>query len=349
MNMHERSGSTLKVFGAPEKRDRITAVWKSGVADERRSQLAEIRPIRLSVEQRRQADQVEAATREYLLGKMRRLGLAEDSLLALPKVHYERRKKGKKGEGGTFSPSTNIAIAFRHNDFFDTLKVVPHELSHASVSSEVHFYFPEEEPQELTIVRASGMEFIENRRRQGVGIEEGMTLLDEVDFYTTYMPDNFPTQYQRRREFAASDAIKKQYEQIDQSLYGPLDPEIVAPVISLYRPLPRLLKRFDVPQSATIATVTMLKEYLFIRKLCEIVGRNVSEGKDFPTVDAEEAIRIGRDILDRDRYKRTGSARKDIVVALGEENAKKIFQLRDHDEDGIDDAMRVLIQVQNKN
>ncbi len=313
----------------------------------------------LTLEQRAVARRVEQATREYFRRKLDRLGLPDDSLMDLPEVHYthpeEKSKNGQK-ENGYYSVDNNIVVVFANlkiRDFFDVLGYVPHETSHASVSKEILFNFRGDKAENFTKTTAIGMEFIEAGKTMASGIEEGMVYFDQVDFFHTNMRTLFPKDYNRRKRWTTTDKsgrrkwidatfLERDYDAaVDSSLYGSFNSQHVLPFVNFDG---ISLLRKVIPPSLSI---DQLKEYLFIRKLCELVGRNTSGTFD-PEIDTETAVNTGRDILDKDRYLRTGDASQQIIAILGEENAQKVFQLKDHDDDNIDDAMRVLTTVQSQ-
>ncbi len=331
--MSELGRGGVNVIGfSPDKHDAIRSEITSRRLDERARTLERLRPATLTPEQRMQATSVEQATRDYLVGKLRRLGLPDDSLLAIPQVHYtiQERKKGDRQRAGDFDPVTNITQVFDHRksyDFFDMLSTIPHESSHATVNREAEYNF---EDGAGPSVHSTGLEFIENHTLQGSGIEEAMVIFDEVDFFHSRLREMFPDEYNKRRALTTPGQLKE-YGKIDQSLYGSFNPDHILPFVALYKPLPIGPVKIPIIKEA-------IKEYLFIRKLCEMVGRHTS-----PTItDPEEAVRVGRDILDKDRYLRIGEARRQIIETLGEDNASKIFQLGAHD-GNIDTAMRVLV------
>lgn len=89
-----------------------------------------------------------------------------------------------------------------------------------------------------------------------------------------------------------------------------------------------------------MSTTKQLKEYLFARKLCQLVGKNSNTD-----TNVSEMIQLGRSALDRERYIRSADAHRKIVSIVGGKDAKIIFQLVDHaDENNIDDAMRILLK-----
>ena len=121
-----------------------------------------------------QAKAVEEASKAYFGAKLTRLGLPSESLLALPKVHYTIPQASKdKNRAGSFDPMTEIAQVFpsrNANDFFHGLRGVPHELSHASVSRSIEYYFPDGDPKRVTSAHAEGLAFIEDHVTRGKGI-----------------------------------------------------------------------------------------------------------------------------------------------------------------------------------
>lgn len=359
--MSELGNIDIKVFGLPDERHEfVRNTYRSTALELREKQLAELRQARLTEEQSVQAKQVEQATRQYFLAKMRRLGLPEESLLNLPEVHYTvRQGKQEKEMAGQYRSITNIVEVFAKDnmmttDFFDKLSNIAHELSHALVSREVEYYFPEVTSSKLVSAYAGGLEFIDDHMTRGSGIEEGMVIFDQADFFHAHLKDMFPKDYQRRKSITnpddsgrmrliGSERLRKEYRrEIDQSLYGSFNPDHVHPFVIFSAPNLPMFRKW---QSPMISSPLVLKEYLFARKLCELVGRNASDPTDPMAIDVGEAVRIGREILDKDRYLRTGEAHRRIIETLGQEDANKIFQLGAYD-DNIDDGMRILVTAQ---
>lgn len=341
--MREPGNTDIKVFGLPpEEHNQVRTFhqrFQKILTDERETFL----PWKLSPEQHAQARETEIAAKEYLLAKMRRLGVPEGKLPNLPEVQFALRPKGKyEEEGGNYFSTTNIATVFKgglFNDFFDSFSTVAHELSHASVAREVRFYFPGGKLDDLSL--AGGMEIIGNRKRKASIIEEAMVILDEADFFHTFLKTRFPADYQKRLRWSTPERLRRVgYQEIDQSLYGELPAYLIVPFVTAVGPtIPVLGQSLHLP---SLQPVSNLKEYLFGRKLCEVLGKDALGDKG--DIDTEEAIRVGRDILDRDRYLRTNDAHRRIVKIVGGRNAKALFELRAHD-NNIDNAMRILVSI----
>lgn len=350
--MSEGRNVDIKVFGVsdPTQQDRVRNIYQESQMKISEENLAEILPVRLTPEQYAQVREVESAACDHITAKMRRLGVPEDKIPNLPAVQYAKKREPEDDKRkGYYASITNMPVVFVDNkfgDFFDVLTAIPHELTHASVSREVRLYFPENLSKPLESEYAGGMEVIGGQKKKASGIEEGMTYLDEVDFFNTYLKEKYPLKYQKRREWSVSKRLERYRNKIDQTLYGSLTPDLLTPFVVAAGPtIPLLNKALHLPQ---IDTELSVKEYIFARKLCEIIGRNAANSENAADIDTEEAISRGRDILDRDRYLRTGGAHRAIVKVLGGSNAKAVFALKAHDEEHIDDAMRILVSASLK-
>lgn len=347
--MNEGRNVDIKILGGlnPAQHDIAVARVEKVQSELSREALAKFPPVKLTPEQTTQVREVEGAAREHITAKMRRLGVSEDKIPYLPPVHYGKKQGRNDDErSGYYDYYNNIPVVLVDSnlgDFFDVLKVIPHELAHSSVRREVRLYFSE---KPLESAYAQGMEVVGGQRKKASGIEEGMTYMDEVDFFNTYLKEKYPQKYEKRREWSGSDRLKEEVGKIDQTLYGLLTPDILTPFVAAVGPNLKLLGKSL--QGPLINTKLAVKEFLFARKLCEIVGRNAANSENAVDVDTEEAISRGRDILDRDRFLRTGDAHRAIVKALGGKNAKAVFALGAHDEEHIDDAMRILVNASLK-
>lgn len=358
--MSETGFSEISIAGAPDSdHEDIRRSFRLNAEKSREWQIAELRYARLSPEQLNKAKAVERACKEYFAAKMVRLGLPVESMLELPDVYYTHPKYRQDiGTGGNFTSFTNVTQVFvSPQDFMLTLKDIPHEQSHAGVSREVDYPFPDDENLASAVI-VGGLGFIEDHEEKGIGMEEGMVLWDQVDFFHTYMSKMYPEAYSRAKSLltpsrrmigpSPGSVIRDYQKNVDPALYGRLHENIdhLIPFISfptLAQRIP-LLKAIGSPDPE-LQTPGMVKEYLFARKLAELVGRNASGTFD-ASMDPETAINAGRAILDRDRYLRTGDARQQVIRVLGDDNAQKIFSLHAHDDANIDGAMRILVDAQ---
>lgn len=344
--MAETNGTEIKIFGVDsQQHDLVKSAYQEVQAEISEKAQSNLLRLTLSPERLAKVREVETAADEYILSKMRRLGVPENKLPIIPHVQYARKPKGEfRATGGFHSPISHMVVVFEREfgDFFDTLSVIAHEKSHASVSSEIRLYFPEDKTEDLTSATASGMEVIGNRQNRASAIEEGMVIFDQTDFFNTFIKNKFPDECNKRLKWAMSGELRRrELRNIDQTLYGTLTPDLIAPFVLGTGPtIPFIGISLYTPMLDTAEQV-QLKEYLFTRKLCEIVGREASITTERSQIDTEEAIQIGRDILDKDRYLRTNEAHRKIVKVLGGKNAKALFQLRAHDPN-IDNAMKIL-------
>jgi hypothetical protein len=356
--MSETGFPEISIVGAPDSaHDGIRRSFHSSAIESRKRQIAELRYARLSPDKLDQARAVESACKEYFAAKMLRLGLPAESMLELPGVYYTHPKyKKDKDTGGNFVAFTNVTQVFvSPQDFFGTLNRIPHEQSHAGVSREVDYPFPDNEDLSKAVI-VGGLGFIEDHKEKGEGMEEGMVLWDQVNFFHTYMSKMYPAAYSRARNLLIPSrrmigqspyAVIKDYQSnVDPSLYGRIHENIehIIPFLSF----PRLAERIPILKAIgepELQTPGMIKEYLFGRKLGELVGRNASGTYD-ASMDTDTAIKAGRDILDRDRYLRTGDARQQVIRVLGDDKAQKVFSLHAHDKANIDGAMHTLVDVQ---
>ncbi len=339
----------IKVFGLPSELHEFVRVdYSLAQALLVEKTKAHLLPAALTPEQHSLVNGVEVATQEYFAVKMHRLGIPENLISPLPNVQYAISQPDGKSRGDYNSahdmPVVYVDgfIANGSRNFFDVLSTIVHELGHASVNQELRFYFSEDPEGFEGIIPAIGLEAIGNRKLKATGIEEGMVLFDEVDFFNTYLKKMFPKEYAKRYKWSKGSFV---VDHVARLLNLPIEYTSLTPFLRESGHAFPIIGDFF--QKTLINSLTMFKEYMFTKKLCEIVGRNsVGQGEK---IDAEEAIQYGHDILDRDRYIRSHQAHRAIVHALGGKNAKAIFQLKAHDKEHIDEAMKILMGTDGEN
>lgn len=341
--MTEPTSPDIKIFGLPQERhDSVKVAALRAREDSAQEKLAKLSPAKLSHEQRAQFSEIDTAADQFIFLKMTRLGIPEDKFPVFQPANYIHRPKHAEGDtGGTFSRVSRIVSVYEKNpmmSFFDILSITAHEKSHASVGQEVRFYFPNDESIS-SFATSQGAELVGNHQTLGEAIEEGLTIADEVDFFNLVLKDKYPVEYDKRIKWVQDYKIKRVIDSLDPKVWGNITPELIAPFI--IEAGPRMFGRPILP-TPVLSTLGSLKEYLFSRKLCELIGKDELGIEDESKTETEEVIQAGRDILDKDRYLRTHDAHRRIVKILGGEKAKALFQFKAHDPN-IDQAMGLLV------
>lgn len=349
--MSENKNIEIKTFGlgpaeAKSARNQFTQEALSGI---RKEELSKLQPAFLKPEELAQIRQVEQAVKEQLFAKMRRYGIPAEKLPQLPEIEYVQQIDGESDPHGRSTSghhmsliNLSIVLIDRNSEFFDNFGSIAHELSHASVRTELRLY--PEKSDSNSYAMASGIQVVGNRKDKLNFVEEGLVQFDKVDFFNNYLKHHFPREYEERRKMLEW-WIKRPH--MAPSLKNPLFRDLNNPEYAL--PFYEKTKERGTPNMliATLGAIIYgkdylvarklgggqdnqgLQEYLFTRKLCEMIGKDMLQD-DNVDFDEEKTVQAGRDILDKDRYLRTGNAQRKIVKVLGGKTAKAIFQLEDH-------------------
>jgi hypothetical protein len=349
--MPEMNNIDIRVFGLPQEKHpdvvRIARQKASEIYVEEKSKLlpADLKPEALTALRK-----VETAAHNFFRNKFTRLGLTTKDEIMFPEVHYAKREKNHKAkeggykEAGYFEPYSGLCVVYpneKGDDIFDSYSVIAHELSHGTVMGEARFNFPQDKTQTLQSSYAMGMDIPGgNFIALGKGIEEGMVFFDQAEFFEQELDKIDPKEFDRRRQWAETagkSVLSDDLAKIDQRLYGVITPKLIMPFINVIKPGIRILDKLKVPH----LEVQALREYLFARKLCEVFGRRMQP--PIGMVTTEDVIKRGRDLLDKERYTKTGEAHRVIVGIIGGKNAKELFALEDHaDAAKIDSVMNIL-------
>ncbi|OGG32234.1 hypothetical protein A3I51_00205 [Candidatus Gottesmanbacteria bacterium RIFCSPLOWO2_02_FULL_38_8] len=307
--------------------------------------LAKLTPAELSPEESKRLQTVEAAAKEFLTAKIRKLGIPAENI-HLPSVKYidpsGEDKKNKVMRFGYHGGLSIVCVILDHatrGDLFNAFLVTTHELSHASTAKEARIIWKDKQGKPViekeSIARGLG---ITGGQGEGIGIglENGLAICDEVDFCNGYLRDKFPADYQKRLKWI--ERIKKRFDfiQLNKSEFGPIPEEILVPFIFSQSPKVGFLSRLEVP----ILKDDLLKNYMLIRRIAVDIGRTLVSDQNTGLSEAE-LFNLGRTYLDRHRYARTNEAHRKIVEIYGGKKARAIFQVDDGGEN-IDQAMKMI-------
>lgn len=338
--MIDHEGLDIKFIGIPQSQHaRLDRLARQSIPIASQQELASISLADLSPTEAKQLHDSEVAARDMLLFKMQNLGVAH-SEQRLPQVRYAMDKSvdGKSRAGG-YTPTKHNAIVFvdrNQGDVFDYALSTVHELSHASTSREIRLY-SDFTKQDATM----GMGIIGgNHQKLASGIENGLAIMDAINFLHSYAKEHFSEAYRQHEKWYESKDVASILGKIDTSIWPPITKEKAIPFISGYR-IPPI--RFA--PITPVLNVGLLKNYLFVERLCKVIGKRIASAGEQPLSD-EEYIRQGRQYLDINRYNRTNDAHRLIVEIFGGKDAGSIFKIsdRNQNQNAIDEAMKIVAQ-----
>lgn len=341
----------MRIYGLPqEKHPRAIELIKQGYAKAFEDDRSKLIPASLKPESLQSLKMIEEAAHGYFRSKFEKLGIPNSETAPFPPVYYAKKdktitkkEKGEKREkAGYFDTMTGLCVVYANEkgeDVYDSYGIVAHELSHATVFGDARYNFPEDKSKGLQTVNARGVGLVGGDfKHLGKGMEEGLIYLDQVEFVNQHVSKMHPSEYTKRRNWAQENQrlLIRYISKIDQKIYGQLTPELIAPFIDTIGP--GFTNKIRVPNLETEA----LKEFMFARKLCEVVGRRMPP--PIENIKPDDAIKRGRDLLDKERYARTGEVHRTIVNILGGKNSKDLFALDAHaDATAIDSVMSMLL------
>lgn len=341
--MQEADIGNIKIYGFPqEKHAELASLICSNVLKNKAEYKTTLISANLTPDALKRLTEVEKATHTYFTEKFKKLNIPEYESIAFPEIVYAKKKDSEKKlqASAHFHQPTGLCIVWpneKGTDIYDSYASIAHELSHGSTKRESRYSFPKDKATEkYQEVQTLGLGIVGgNFKSLGVGIEEGMAYFDQVDFSNQYLSNMYPAEYNKRKNWIK--ALKRDVLEIDQKIYGKLTPEILVPFIRAEGLKVDFLKGIRVP----VLQIKALKEFMLTRKLCEIVGRKASPVTT--NIPSDEAIKRGREILDKERYTRTGDAHREVFKILGGKNTKYLFALGGHESDAhIDAVMNML-------
>ncbi|OGG13432.1 hypothetical protein A3D77_05050 [Candidatus Gottesmanbacteria bacterium RIFCSPHIGHO2_02_FULL_39_11] len=338
--MNEIPRITVRSIGlsSPESQEEIERHTLYVFAQRSASFKTSLLSAELSHEVSTQLKTIEEAAKEELTRKMRSLGVHNVSE-RLPEIQYvapvSKDDYQKTGYYHTAYHLPVIVVGGTSSDIVDLGSFIMHELSHTSTSSEIKLLF-----QNGKIVNSGGVTGMEvgggNFSTLASGIENGLAVADQVDFFRDYLSIHFPKDYNKRLEWYEKRKRRPDYQKIDKSIFGPIYKEATLPF--LYPANVRL--PLNIQFSHPALDINSLKNYLMVNRLCEVIG-NYLIAHNSLILPKNEAAKIGRNFLDEYRYKRSNDAHSVIVRIFRGRDAKILFSAGDRMEN-IDHAMKVI-------
>lgn len=341
------SNIRIKTNLSPDQEARTNQTLLDQLRLKRDRDEVQLLPAKLKPEQLRLFRTTETAAQTYLRSKLHKYGFHPDKMPIFVPLFYTRQELDNKDKGecmGDIDIETGLCrIKPSFVDPFDDMSSIIHELSHASAKRVGSFFFSRETANDHSPVVSqrkwtSGVCFLDDQLQiMGEGIEEGLTFFDQVEFYRSYLQNQFSDKYNQRIAWAANPyLLKNQFARLNTSLYSNIEPEDIAPFIHAIGPKLKALHAIQFPELDT----THLREYLIIRRLCEIIGKNQT---GFADKTKEEQIIKGRSILDTGRYMRDFDIKLVLSPFLNPQQIDSLLRLKPHAKAGeIDAVMRML-------
>ncbi|OGK19896.1 hypothetical protein A3C23_04310 [Candidatus Roizmanbacteria bacterium RIFCSPHIGHO2_02_FULL_37_13b] len=351
--MNEIGEGNIKVRSlglTPDDQARVSTIFYRNLPASRQRIIDELPKPELSDIQRAELLTIEVAARGFLVDKMRRLDIDKPES-RLPNIIYSAPSgEEDQSHAGYIRQLVGLPVVMVHPDritSFDLGLTIMHELSHASTTTETRMDFRKADGDIAKVKSNVPMGFAiagGSEKSIGRGIENGLAIMDEVDFFNGFLKDHYPKDYQRRVDGIGPKFIRDRTEKISHKRFGsPLTVEEYASFITLTdQRIPIIGKWIAVPGQ----NETLLKQYILTRELCRAVGRKIVSG-DEEALPENQLVQKGRDHLDVERYKRENNAHRTIIDIYGGKDAKVIFKVDDHGV-GIDEALRIVVGKESK-
>ncbi len=361
--MAEHGRTELSIIGAGDFTAQVESnVWAT-IEEEKKKRIEGITLAELTPDQKARFETVEKAAAAFINAKLNRLELPSQKIEGV--IYATNHKKDRKE--GYYDPLVGgVLYANKPVTDFDKYSSAAHLVSHLSTRSEVRRYMSAQDRNAPRQTWAMGSEQIGDKKVLGEAIEEGMAVLDQVDFFNGFLNAGFPDEFEQRQKLANSPDIKKQVEEaFSQRLYGEISSHEIAPFVVLETDH-KSHRIIGARKPKPTLDVLRLQEYLFAKKLCVTLGKSISRG--LPDSDGQ-IMKLGRDLIERDRYRGTHDSYAKIVevmsgaiprdrtersnmihgesrglpvlhqLALGSQRARTLFNTKGYDKNEIDVAM----------
>lgn len=222
----------------------------------------------------------------------------------------------------------NIVIVNSIYDIIITGQILAHELSHAQTKSEtrIDWDYQGGEPTKVREAKKVGIEVIGRGETRAGAIENGLAVMDNVDFYYQVLSKMFADEVERRKQTNLLEKIKLErvLSNLNKSVYGPVTWVEAEP----FRIKGRGRKEGAPTNIRPYKSlgVSGLKSYRFIQELCRIVGYEQTKRYGASQSLSIDLVSEGRKVLDRDRFTGSHEGLKMIVKIFGGKQAKTIFR-----------------------
>ncbi|MEK9143522.1 MAG: hypothetical protein AAB481_02760 [Patescibacteria group bacterium] len=344
---HESPAPRVRFIGLPidTKQENLvqTRLGETILEEQARLREKEVKtyhPAYLTPEELDILRQAEQHIHTSLAHKMERLGVSPHSRTRVPDASYVRspiKKKGKPDAAGGAYTAFGFPLVVIDNakDLLKASITAAHELSHLATQREIWTYWEEQgdKPHITAAVAKLGAETVANRERLGEGIENGLAILDSVDIYNTTLRSLFPKEAQRRKEALASKEIQRQIQQLDRSVFGPVNRSRIEPFLEFYA----------MPLSGTRAIIheKLWHNARLVEELCRTIAFSTLQPSSVPSIPPQQRIDLGRALLDKDRFTGHHDGLREIVRIFGPKDALSILRLKD-DGKNLDRAMKLI-------
>ncbi|MFA6518305.1 MAG: hypothetical protein WCV93_01485 [Candidatus Shapirobacteria bacterium] len=291
-----------------------------------------LEPAKLSEGTMRVLRGMEASAREFLIEKIQRLGIEgyEPDLLPVQYVRHASSDLGFLGmssEGGYVDVYNRLVVGVDHGPL-STIATLGHELSHAAARTRLVLYMTKGVDGKVELksgAHVKGLNLPSGQRCSEICIlpEELVATMDEVDFMGERVARELPQLYVKERAkiddevngFLVRDAIEEMRR-------GGWE---IPPDLDLVPFVQELGVSESGDECLLLLDGVIIRRYLLGLRISELIGR-FQKGEGFTK---EDYYRVGRCVLDRDRYVQGNDVHRMLVKIFGGKESKVLFTAGD--------------------
>lgn len=334
---HESPPLRVRTIGLPidaQQEERLQPRLREVVLKRRAGKIEEevkkYHPADLTPEEHELLRQSEGRIHTYFAHKKERLGLPSSLQWQLPEVSYVRspiKVKGKPDAAGVAFSALGFPLVYidKAKDLLEASITAAHELSHLATQRELWVYWKDQLKSKPTITKAvvkTGVESVANQEVLGLGIENGLAILDSMDIYYAVLQPLFPKEARERKEALTSKHLQRELKRLDRSLFGPVDRTRIEPFLVFY----------SAPIFGKLAMI--YERHWHNARVVEELCRTIASAK-------HGVIEEVKEMLDKDRFTGTHDGLREIVRLFGQKDALSLLRLKD-DGKNLDRAMKLI-------